>query len=49
MNNKRIGQDKDIVVGDKIVVFFKDELKNVYFEEIYEDENVLVINKKRGI
>ena len=47
VNGKRVSQDVMLSVGDKVEIFYAQSF-NAKFEEIYKDENVLVINKYSG-
>lgn len=53
INDKRVSENVTIYTGDKIKVFICDELllgnNNFNLEIIYEDDNILVINKSTGI
>lgn len=47
VNDKRVNYDVQINLGDKITVYFNDNVVEK-FTEIYSDENVVVVNKKSG-
>ena len=47
VNGKRVNKDVMINVGDKVEIFYT-QTDNAKFEEIYKDQNVLVINKFSG-
>ncbi len=47
VNGKRVNKDVMLSVGDKVEIFYTQTL-NAKFEEIYKDQNVLVINKESG-
>lgn len=47
VNGKRVNKDVMINVGDKVEIFYA-QTDNAKFEEIYKDQNVLVINKFSG-
>lgn len=51
INDKRINSNETIYVGDRVKVFITDELlfSSVDFNVIYEDENILVVDKPAGI
>jgi len=51
INGKRINENITIYAGDKISIFITDDLLlgNTNLEIVYEDENILVINKPTGI
>jgi 23S rRNA pseudouridine955/2504/2580 synthase len=47
LNGKRINKNVVIHEGDEILVYISDErlLNTIKFDTIYEDENILIINK----
>ncbi len=47
VNGKRVSEDIVLSVGDKVEIFYT-QTSNAKFEEIYKDQNVLVINKFSG-
>ncbi len=47
VNGKRVSEDVTLSVGDKVEVYYTVD-KKINFEIIYQDENVLVIDKKKG-
>lgn len=47
VNGKRVGDDVLLNVGDKVEIFYVEQKKEK-FNLIYQDENILIINKKRG-
>lgn len=51
INNNRINDNETIHIGDKIKVFISDELlfPSNSLDIVFEDENILVINKSSGI
>jgi len=49
VNGLKISSDVVVNEGDEIVLYLSTELKKQYYEIIYQDDNVLVVNKKRGI
>lgn len=51
INNIRITEDKIVHSGDIITIFILDNLlyKNIKLEKIYEDNNILVVNKPLDI
>ena len=51
INNIKVNENCTIYAGDEITVFIKDEFlyKTFDLEIVYEDENILVINKPVGI
>ena len=51
INNVRVNENSIIHIGDEITIFIKDELlyKPFDFDIVYEDDNILAINKPAGI
>ena len=51
VNNVKISEDVSIHTNDTITVYITDDLlfKNIKLQKIYEDENILVVNKPAGI
>ena len=52
INNHRTSNNETIHTGDEIKVFMSDEFlfsQNITLDIVYEDENILVINKPSGI
>lgn len=51
INGTRINQNETIHVGDEITIYIKDELlyNTPSYSVIYEDENILVVDKPAGI
>lgn len=51
INNIKINENQPVYLGDNITVYIVDELlyKNPIIEKIYEDENILVLNKPNDI
>lgn len=51
INNIKINEDSVVHVGDEISIFIIDDLlyKTFKIEKIYEDENILVVNKPNNI
>jgi len=47
VNGKRVSQDVTLVVGDKVEIYYA-ESTQTKFEILYKDENVLVVDKKKG-
>ncbi len=49
VNDKRVSKDKDIVVGDKVEVYYYPREKAEQTQVVFEDENILVAYKKSGM
>ena len=51
INDIKINEDTIVHFGDNITVYIIDELlfKNIDLEKVYEDENILIINKPNNI
>ncbi len=47
INGKRVSQDVNLSIGDSVAVFYDAKINQTY-SVIYEDQNVLVINKYSG-
>ena len=47
VNGKRISSDVDLLVGDKVEIYYLSQKKDKFFI-VYQDQNVIVINKKSG-
>ena len=49
VNDTRINKNITVFEGDIVKVFISDSLLYGNIKKIYEDENILVVNKPRGI
>ena len=49
LNLIRPRTDVEIAVGDKITVFYADRHQREWFEMVFKDDNVLIVNKRAGI
>ena len=49
VNNTRIKENIDIFCGDKINIFIEENKIKKYFSIIYEDDNIVVVDKEKGI
>ena len=53
INNVRVSEDKTIYTGDEITIYIVDELlfgkEQTNIEIVYEDDNILVVNKPEGL
>ena len=49
INNKRTKENRLLMKGDKVVVFYQEREQKEWFTLIYKDDNILIINKKSGI
>lgn len=47
LNGKRINKDVELIVGDRVQIYFNPTKKDKY-EILYKDDNVIVIDKKSG-
>lgn len=47
INNVKINEDTTVYTGDEITIYIIDDLlfKNINIEKIYEDENILIVDK----
>lgn len=48
VNDKRVTDDCNLKLDDSVVIFYEIKDKN-WYQTIFEDENVVIINKKSGI
>lgn len=54
INNKRITENVLVYVGEKITIFLPDDYKDSitedkFFDIFYEDDNIVIVNKNKGI
>ena len=51
INGKRVSQNINVFEKDEILIYIPDEMleKNINIETIYEDKNILLINKPKNI
>lgn len=49
VNNQRVKENKLLSVGDKLVVFYQEKEVKDWFTLVYEDDNVVIVNKRAGI
>lgn len=49
VNGKRQSSDIKVEVGDNVVVYVPEKSQKQLFEVFFEDENVFIINKQKGI
>lgn len=51
INNIKISENCNIKSGDEITIFINDEFlyKKFYLDIIYEDDNIIIVNKQAGI
>ena len=49
LNQTRPKEDADIKAGDKITVYYKDKQNREWYEQVFVDDNVLIVNKHAGI
>lgn len=47
VNGKRVSQDVTLSVGDKVEIYYVENVQTK-FEIVYKDQNVLVVDKKKG-
>lgn len=48
VNGKRVSSDVSLNCGDEVVVYFDGEEKR-YFTEVFKDDNVLIVDKFKGV
>ncbi|MBR2498636.1 MAG: RluA family pseudouridine synthase [Clostridia bacterium] len=49
VDGARVSCDLNVTIGQEITVFYNETQKESTFDIVYEDKNVLVINKKSGV
>lgn len=49
VNGARVKAECEVFAGDKIVVYYTPKQDREWFAPVYEDENVLIVNKRAGI
>ena len=51
INNLKIGEDTIVHMNDEVTIYVLDELlfKKIHIEKIYEDNNILVVNKPNNV
>ena len=51
VNGKRVNKDVEIFENDEVLIYIQDDLLRSYkeIETVFEDDNILVINKDAGI
>ena len=51
INNIKINEDTVVHTGDKVTIYIIDNLlfKNITIEKVYEDENILIVNKTANL
>ncbi len=49
VNNVRVKEDCILNVGDRIIVFYQQKEQADWYKLVYEDENIVIVNKQAGI
>ncbi len=49
VNNLRVKENITLVPSDKVTVFYQEKEQKEWFELIYQDDNILIVNKRAGI
>ena len=49
VNSQRIKDNINLHSGDKVVVFYQEKEQKEWFTIVYNDDNILIVNKKSGI
>lgn len=49
VNNQRIKENISLNVGDNVVVFYQEKENKQWYTLVYEDSNILIVNKRAGI
>jgi 23S rRNA-/tRNA-specific pseudouridylate synthase len=48
INGTRVKQNVSIVCGDRVEIYLDEKQKDTFFKTVYQDENIIVFNKKKG-
>lgn len=49
VNNVRVKENLTLNKNDKVIVFYHEKEQKEWYTLVYEDENILIVNKKAGI
>ena len=49
VNNVRVKENLTLSKGDKVIVFYKEKNSQDWFNIVYSDDNILIVNKRSGI
>ena len=49
INNVRVRENITLNKNDQVVVFYKEKVQKDWYTLVYQDENILIVNKKSGI
>ena len=49
LNQTRPKVDTEIKLGDRVVVYYEDKQKRDWYEQVYVDDNIIIVNKHAGI
>jgi len=49
VNNIRLKESVTLNKGDKVVIFYKEKEQKEWYTTVYQDANIVVVNKKAGI
>ena len=49
INGKRVNENVSVFEGDEVLLYISDELLSVNLDIVFEDDNILIVNKEAGI
>ena len=49
VNNQRTKENISLNCGDRVVVFYQEKEQKEWYTLVYEDDNIVIVNKKAGI
>ena len=49
VNNFRIKDNIELIPNDNIIVFYQEKVQKDWYVVVYEDDNILIVNKRAGI
>lgn len=49
INNVRVKENTILNKADKVTIFYKEKNNQEWFTKVYEDENIVILNKRSGI
>ena len=49
INGTRVKQNVNVKLGDRVEIYLDEKQKDTFFSVVYQDDNVIVFNKKKGI
>lgn len=49
VNGQRIKENKTLLLGDNVEFFVPDQTAKILYDILYQDDNIIVVNKQKGI